>query len=87
MVNNANQHNGRRAADQGISAVISEPDKIGASTPYDFDARNLTAYGGLLPVATMLACNLNCWLQPFSREENLSVAAMKHTTPSSANCQ
>jgi hypothetical protein len=28
--------------------------KIGASTPYDFSARNLTAYGGLLPVATML---------------------------------
>src|ERR1019366_7531315 len=25
-----------------------------ASTPYDFEARNLTAYGGLLPVATML---------------------------------
>jgi len=28
--------------------------QIGASTPYDFSARNLTAYGGLLPVATML---------------------------------
>jgi hypothetical protein len=28
--------------------------KIGASTPYDFSGRNLTAYGGLLPVATML---------------------------------
>jgi hypothetical protein len=28
--------------------------KIGASTPFDFSARNLTAYGGLLPVATML---------------------------------
>jgi hypothetical protein len=27
--------------------------KIGASTPYDFTGRNL-AYGGLLPVATML---------------------------------
>ena len=26
----------------------------GASTPYSFSARNLTAYGGLLPVATML---------------------------------
>src|SRR6202022_1727980 len=35
-------------------AVIPEPNKIGASTPYDFEARNLTAYGGLLPVATML---------------------------------
>jgi hypothetical protein len=28
--------------------------RIGASTPFDFSARNLTAYGGLLPVATML---------------------------------
>jgi hypothetical protein len=33
---------------------MAEPNKIGASTPYDFEARNLTAYGGLLPVATML---------------------------------
>src|SRR6266849_5554441 len=28
--------------------------KIGASTPYDFSGRHLTAYGGLLPIATML---------------------------------
>ena len=41
-------------AKQGAEAVISEPNKIGASTPYDFEAKNLTAYGGLLPVATML---------------------------------
>jgi hypothetical protein len=34
--------------------MIPEPLKIGASTPYDFNGRNLTAYGGLLPVATML---------------------------------
>jgi len=39
---------------QGAEAVILEPNKIGASTPYDFEAKNLTAYGGLLPVATML---------------------------------
>jgi hypothetical protein len=39
---------------QGAEAVISELNKIGASTPYDFEAKNLTAYGGLLPVATML---------------------------------
>ena len=41
-------------AKQGADAVISEPNKIGASTPYDFEGKNLTAYGGLLPVATML---------------------------------
>ena len=39
---------------QGADAVYSELNKIGASTPYDFEAKNLTAYGGLLPVATML---------------------------------
>jgi hypothetical protein len=39
---------------QGAEAVISEPNEIGALTPYDFEAKNLTAYGGLLPVATML---------------------------------
>jgi 5S rRNA maturation endonuclease (ribonuclease M5) len=44
----------KRPAKQGAEAVISEPNKIGASTPYDFEAKNLTAYGGLLPVATML---------------------------------
>jgi hypothetical protein len=32
----------------------SEPNKINASTPYDFNAKSLTPYGGLLPVITML---------------------------------
>jgi hypothetical protein len=41
-------------AKQGADAALSEPHKIGASTPYDFEGKNLTAYGGLLPVATML---------------------------------
>jgi hypothetical protein len=31
-----------------------EPNSINASTPYDFNGRNLTPYGGLLPVMTML---------------------------------
>jgi len=54
MVINANQHNGCRGVNQAVHAVIPEANKIGASTPYDFSAHNLTAYGGLLPVATML---------------------------------
>jgi len=37
-----------------VETVVAKPLKIGGSTPYDFSARNLTAYGGLLPVATML---------------------------------
>jgi hypothetical protein len=48
------QHSGRRPANQGVRDGVPEPNKIGASTPYDFEAKNLTAYGGLLPVATML---------------------------------
>ena len=51
---NNRKHSGETPAPQGPEAVIREPLKIGASTAYDFSARNLTAYGGLLPVATML---------------------------------
>ena len=53
MKNNP-KHNEKRPVAQGAEAVIPEPLKIGASTHYEFSARNLTAYGGLLPVATML---------------------------------
>jgi hypothetical protein len=53
-VNNNRKHNEKKPARQGADWVDREPLKIGASTPYDFTARNLTAYGGLLPVATML---------------------------------
>jgi hypothetical protein len=53
-VNDNRKHNEKTPARQGADTVDREPLKIGASTPYDFTARNLTAYGGLLPVATML---------------------------------
>jgi hypothetical protein len=51
---NKREHSDRRAAKQGAGEDRVELNKIGASTPYDFEAKNLTAYGGLLPVATML---------------------------------
>ena len=54
MVNRQQQHSGRRSANQGVRDVIPEPNKINASTPYDFNGKNLTPYGGLLPVFTML---------------------------------
>ena len=54
MVINKKKDIDKTPAKQGAEAVISEPNKLGASTPFDFDSRNLTAYGGLLPVATML---------------------------------
>jgi len=54
MVNEQQQDSGRRPANQGVRDVIPEPNRINASTPYDFNGRNLTPYGGLLPVVTML---------------------------------
>ena len=51
---NNRKHSEKAAARQEAGGDIPEALKIGASTPYDFSARNLTAYGGLLPVTTML---------------------------------
>jgi hypothetical protein len=53
-VSNKTEHSRKKPARQGVEEDIAAPNKIGASTPYDFEGRNLTAYGGLLPVATML---------------------------------
>jgi hypothetical protein len=53
-VKNRRQHSEKTRANQGVGAVHSEPYKIGASTPYDFEGKNLTAYGGLLPIVTLL---------------------------------
>ena len=54
MVINKKKHSDKDRAKQGAGEVTAEPNKIGAATHYDFEARNLTAYGGLLPVAAML---------------------------------
>jgi Transposase DDE domain group 1 len=54
MVINTKEHSDKGPAKQGAGEVSGEPNKIGASTPYDFEGKNLTAYGGLLPVATLL---------------------------------
>jgi hypothetical protein len=51
---NSKKHSDKSTAKQGSEEVRSEPNRIGASTQFDFEAKNLTAYGGLLPVATML---------------------------------
>ena len=47
---NSRKHRGKQAP----QTSDCEANKIGASTPYDFSGKNLTPYGGLLPVATML---------------------------------
>ena len=54
MVTNRTQHSGKKPVEQGPGGTYREPNKIGASTPFDFSGKNLTPYGGLLPVATML---------------------------------
>ena len=53
-MNDRRQDNVETRANQGVGVALSEACKIGASTPYDFDSKNLTAYGGLLPIAAML---------------------------------
>jgi len=54
MVKNEKQHIEKTRAKQGCPADSPEPYKIAASTSFDFGAKNLTPYGGLFPVATML---------------------------------
>ena len=54
MVIVKSKHTRRPPVPQGSERVLSEPNKIAANTPFDFSGKNLTPYGGLLPVATML---------------------------------
>ena len=53
-MDNKEKHNDKKPVAQGAERASPEANKIGASTPYDFGSKNLTAYGGLLLVATML---------------------------------
>ena len=54
MVADEKQDSCKTPARQGLEGIASEPNKINASTPFDFSGKNLTPYGGLLPVITML---------------------------------
>jgi hypothetical protein len=54
MVTNRKKHSEKTPVKQGPQEIAPEPNKISASTPYDFHGKNLTPYGGLLPVITML---------------------------------
>ena len=54
MVKRSRQDIEKTLTKQGPAPIAPEPYKIGASTPYDFEGKNLTAYGGLLPIATLL---------------------------------
>src|SRR6266851_8073564 len=54
MVTDTKKDSRKKPEKQGSEDSASEPNKINASTPYDFNGKNLTPYGGLLPVITML---------------------------------
>jgi hypothetical protein len=54
MVIDKKKHSDKARRNQGSSAHIAEPNKIGSSSHFDFEANKLTRYGGLFPVATVL---------------------------------
>jgi hypothetical protein len=54
MVTNRKKDSHKTPGKQGSEDSASEPNKINASTHCDFNGKNLTPYGGLLPVITML---------------------------------
>ena len=54
MVTDRKKNSGKTPGKQGAEQSAPEPNNINASTPYDISAKNLTPYGGLLPVITML---------------------------------
>src|SRR5256886_4626795 len=54
MVTNRRKHSEKTLVKQGPEDIAREPNKINGSTPYDFNGKNLTPYGSLLPVITML---------------------------------
>jgi hypothetical protein len=54
MVMNEKKDTDKSRVNQGRSSDIANPNRIAASTHYDFKGKNLTPYGGLFPVATML---------------------------------
>lgn len=54
MVKNRNQHSEKTPVQQAPQTSPPKPNKIGASTPFDFSGGNLTPYGGLLPVTALL---------------------------------
>src|SRR5437867_5839474 len=54
MVTNRKKHSEKTPVKQGPEDIAPEPNKINGSTPYDFNGKNLSPYGGLLPVITML---------------------------------
>ena len=54
MVITSSKHIGKTPVPQASRDLGSKPNKINANTVYNFAGKDLTPYGGLFPVATML---------------------------------
>lgn len=54
MVNERSKNSAKSPVERAPDQARPKPYEIGPDTAYDFGGKNLTAYGGLLPVATML---------------------------------
>ncbi|HEV3334471.1 MAG TPA: IS1380 family transposase [Bryobacteraceae bacterium] len=54
MVTDKKKDSRKTPGKQGPGDGAPSPNKINGSTPHDFSGKNLTPYGGLLPVITML---------------------------------
>jgi Transposase DDE domain group 1 len=54
MVTVSPKHIRKKPVPQASQELSPEPHKIKCSTPFDFQGKNLTPYGGLFPVATLL---------------------------------
>jgi len=54
MVIDSSKHTCKTPVPQASRELSSKPNKINANTPYNFAGKDLTPYGGLFPVATML---------------------------------
>ena len=74
MVTDRNKNSDKTLIKQGAEKVSSEANKINASTPYDFAGKNLTPYGGLLPVITMLE---NLGFQALVEPESCAVLSVR----------
>src|ERR1017187_5151527 len=55
MIKRSPQHSEETRGPQGTERDKPDPNKLGASTRFDFLGRNLTPYGGLLPLPRAFA--------------------------------
>ena len=65
MVIDRGQRSAKKPVKQGVGEDTREPIKIGASTPYDFDSKNLTAF---VDCYRWRPCSRNCSFSSWSKK-------------------